>query len=379
MEQFHDQHSSLQHTSHYDMIRDVPSDVVALMKHNHVGFQQGVEYNDETNTVHFTFSNSEDLHHALNNFEEAYSNLIEAGVDQCTVSIPHGIHSEEIGLLISELENKYEHTVITWVPENLEVLIISTAVDKVARNLKELMESKEQKSEGNQAMKKNKDGISDWLRKNMLGHIKHTKATASSPYKAMVKLNFKSNQTLILRHGDLLDESVDAIVNPANPHLNHGAGIAKQINERSGNIVHYHCKQLLKEKDGYIPTGTAAITEAGGNLKCFFVIHAVGPNAHEIKSLDQCAQLLQSAVKQALSRGFEKKINSLAIPAISSGIFGMDKDIVAETIIDTLVEYQKKPHPNILNDIRIVIWDKETYLPFLNYISSIEASLIQMQ
>lgn len=359
-------------TSQYDMITDVSSDVIALMKHNHVGFQPGVEYNSVTNTVHFTFSSQADLSKAMHKFEEAYDNLNEFDVGHCSISIPCGMHSEEIGIMISQLENSYDDTIINWIPENLEIFIISTAVDKVKAKMTELMETREFEYEE----KSSKGGVSDWIKKmNVFSHSKHKSVFTPAPYKPFVKIVFGNGRSLLLRNGDLLEESVDAIVNPANRHLNHGAGIAKQIDELSGNIIRHHCKQVLKDNNGSIPTGTAVVTEAGGKLKCFYVIHAVGPNAHEIKSMDDCARLLKSAVNDALKRGFEKHIKSLAVPAISSGVFGMDKDVVAETIIDTLVDYQKKPHADILNDIRIVVWDKETYLPFLNYLTSIKASL----
>ena len=71
-------------------------------------------------------------------------------------------------------------------------------------------------------------------------------------------------------------------------------------------------------------------------------------------------------------------ITSLAIPAISSGIFGMDKDSVAEVIFSTLVDSMHKcTADDKLSDIRIVIFDEETYYPFQRFAVTFRNSMIQ--
>ena len=113
-----------------------------------------------------------------------------------------------------------------------------------------------------------------------------------------------------------------------------------------------------------------------GSLLCHSVIHAVGPNASEYSEND-CIRLLQKTVNEILKEGRNLNSRSIAIPAISSGIFGVDKATVAKVIMNMLLEYQQlqSAHRDYLQDIRVVIWDKETYEPFLVIALEIEKML----
>mmetsp|Transcript_1606 Transcript_1606/g.1422 ORF Transcript_1606/g.1422 Transcript_1606/m.1422 type:complete len:190 (+) Transcript_1606:1564-2133(+) len=66
------------------------------------------------------------------------------------------------------------------------------------------------------------------------------------------------------------------------------------------------------------------ITRAGGDLKCDYVIHTVGPvyNKKKSDSYKECQQLV-SAVESCLTIMKKKKFTQISIPAISSGIYGM--------------------------------------------------------
>src|SRR5208337_4726654 len=74
---------------------------------------------------------------------------------------------------------------------------------------------------------------------------------------------------------DLTERDVDAIVNAANSHLQHGGGVAGAIVRKGGRVI-----QDESDKVGYVPVGGAAITTAGA-LKARHVIHAVGPRMGE--------------------------------------------------------------------------------------------------
>jgi O-acetyl-ADP-ribose deacetylase (regulator of RNase III) len=130
---------------------------------------------------------------------------------------------------------------------------------------------------------------------------------------------------------DLTERDVDAIVNAANSHLQHGGGVAAAIVRKGGQGI-----QDESNKIGYVPVGEAAIT-TGGRLKARYVIHAVGPRMGEGDEENK----LKSAITNVLKLATEEKLASISVPAISAGIFGFPKDRCAKLLIGETVEFLK--------------------------------------
>ncbi|PFX27307.1 hypothetical protein AWC38_SpisGene7993 [Stylophora pistillata] len=142
--------------------------------------------------------------------------------------------------------------------------------------------------------------------------------------------------------GDITTEEVDAIVNPANKLLSHGAGLAKLIVQRGGLEIQRESDKLIRKR-GFqsLHTGDAVHTVAG-NLRCKFVIHAVGPEWVKHSHTDNM-KLLQKACLQSLKLASKLGLSSIAIPAISSGIFGAPIDICAFAMLNAVEEYLTMP------------------------------------
>ena len=156
--------------------------------------------------------------------------------------------------------------------------------------------------------------------------------------------------------GDLTEQSVDAIVNAANIHLAHGGGVAGAIVRRGGQQIQTESDEWVA-KHGCVPTGDVALTEAG-LLPAGFIIHAVGPiwdggNKNE-------PQLLRSAVQKSFECAERENFTSIALPAISSGIFGFPKAQAAEIITNTAVNFCRAHPDGSLKLIRFVNIDRET-------------------
>ena len=117
-----------------------------------------------------------------------------------------------------------------------------------------------------------------------------------------------------LTKGDITALPVDAIVNAANEHLQLGSGVAGAIRRRGGPAIQEECDRI-----GHCPVGGAVVT-GGGDLPARWVIHAVGPVWHGGGAGEEA--LLASAVRSALGRAEEVGAKSLALPAISTGVFG---------------------------------------------------------
>ena len=141
---------------------------------------------------------------------------------------------------------------------------------------------------------------------------------------------YRAGNTVIrLIQGDITLCRTDAIVNAANENLQLGGGVAGAIRRAGGDTIQQECNRI-----GYTPVGSAAIT-TGGNLAARHVIHAVGPRMGEGEEGAKLAGATASSLKLADSRGLE----SIALPAVSSGIFGIPLPFCARTMIGAAVGY----------------------------------------
>ncbi len=157
------------------------------------------------------------------------------------------------------------------------------------------------------------------------------------------------NRTLRLIEGDITEEDVDAIVNAANEMLVHGGGLAGTIALKGGPVVQDESRTWV-EKHGYVPAGTSAIT-GSGDLKARYVIHAVGPVWVDGTRSEETE--LFSAIRSAMILADEHRLRSIAIPAISTGIFGYPKHLAAPVIVRAIVTYFDERPDSTLVDIRI--------------------------
>lgn len=114
--------------------------------------------------------------------------------------------------------------------------------------------------------------------------------------------------------GDITRQSTDAIVNAANEGLARGGGVCGAIFAAAGPRLEPACAAL-----GRCPTGDAVATPAFA-LSARWIIHAVGPVWRGGGSGE--AELLASCYERVLHAADELGARSVAIPAISTGIYG---------------------------------------------------------
>ncbi len=162
---------------------------------------------------------------------------------------------------------------------------------------------------------------------------------------------------------DITMLDVQAIVNPANNYLIHGGGLAAAIVRRGGQIIQQESKKI-----GNVPTGSAVYT-TGGHLKAEYVIHAVGPRYKDGKSGEP--EKLSSAVKSALDIADKKKLQSVALPAISAGIFGYPMAECAEVIMKAISEYLSELKETTLEKVTVCLYDDAAYAEFEKLLSTI--------
>lgn len=145
-----------------------------------------------------------------------------------------------------------------------------------------------------------------------------------------------------LRYGDITGEEVDAIVNPANKYLTHLAGLAEVIVQQGGSEIQRESDKLIKKR-GFqsLHVGDAVHTIAG-RLPCKYIIHAVGPEWGR-QSDKKSLKLLQKACFESLKLASQLGLSSVALPAISSGIFRAPIDVCALAMLNAVQEYLAMP------------------------------------
>lgn len=160
-----------------------------------------------------------------------------------------------------------------------------------------------------------------------------------------------SGLVLQVRKGDMTKEKVKVIVNAANAHLRHGAGLAGAIIKAGGEIIQIESLKIARQRD-LVPGDVVETTS--GRLKQDIgiesVFHAVGPlfpllntkaNLQELMTLDEDHELY-SCVFRSLEMANDKNYDSISLPAISSGIFGFPKDRCAKILFNAVEDFNEK-------------------------------------
>lgn len=150
--------------------------------------------------------------------------------------------------------------------------------------------------------------------------------------------------------GDLTAEEVDAIVNAANSMLAHGGGLAGAIVARGGEEIQQESSRLAP-----VAVGTAVATTAG-RLPSRWVIHAVGPRWGEG---DEEAKL-RSAVRSSLEEAARLGARSVALPAISTGIFGYPKVDGTRVIVSEILTWLDRGSVAPFDVIHLTAFDAPT-------------------
>ncbi len=154
--------------------------------------------------------------------------------------------------------------------------------------------------------------------------------------------------------GDITAQDVDVIVNAANAQLVHGGGVAAAISRAGGPVVDEESRAWVAEH-GPVGPGEAAVTAAGA-MPASDVVHVVGPIYTPGGDNEE---LLRQAVTAALDTAASLGASSVALPAISAGIYGYPVDEATAIIAGTAAAWAAA-NPGVLTDIRLVAFGSET-------------------
>ncbi len=150
--------------------------------------------------------------------------------------------------------------------------------------------------------------------------------------------------------GDITELACDAVVNAANSRLRPGGGVDGAIHRAAGPELERELR--LRHPHGCPPGG--AVLTAGHGLRAQLVVHAVGPvwrggDAGE-------AELLASAYREAFRLAAAAGCRSVAVPAISTGIYGFPIELAAPIAVE---EALRCPSP--VEQVTLVAFDSVTH------------------
>nr|WP_026211400.1 O-acetyl-ADP-ribose deacetylase [Lewinella cohaerens] len=156
-----------------------------------------------------------------------------------------------------------------------------------------------------------------------------------------------------LLKGDITQLEVDAIVNAANTSLLGGGGVDGAIHRAGGKAILDECIQI-RNRQGGCDVGEAVITTAG-KLPAKFVIHTVGPHWNEGQSDEK--QKLKNCYLNSLKLAEENKLQSIAFPNISTGVYRYPKAAAAAIAIDAV----RNASLMSVETIYFICFDEENY------------------
>lgn len=156
--------------------------------------------------------------------------------------------------------------------------------------------------------------------------------------------------------GDITRCQVDAIVNAANEALAGGGGVDGAIHAAAGPKLLQACLAVPEIQPGVrCPTGEARIT-SGYELAARFVVHTVGPIWYGGGRRER--ELLASCYRSALQLGLQYRLESLAFPAISTGVFGYPLEQACDVAVNELASLLENAAG--LQRVLLVAFDTET-------------------
>ena len=159
---------------------------------------------------------------------------------------------------------------------------------------------------------------------------------------------------ICVKRGNILEENVDAIVNPANTNLNMGGGLAKKIKNKFGEEIE---KNAMKK--GNINIGDVIYT-TGGKSKFRYIIHSATVD----KDFKTNYEVIKVCMKNIFNLCNDLKIKSISIPALGCGTGKLDSFNVAQIMIEETLKYFSQKF--FLEEVNFVLYKKSHYENFLN-------------
>jgi O-acetyl-ADP-ribose deacetylase (regulator of RNase III) len=153
--------------------------------------------------------------------------------------------------------------------------------------------------------------------------------------------------------GDITSQAVDAIVNAANNYFWMGAGVAGAIKRKGGEVIEREAVAL-----GPVPPGESVVTTAGA-LPARYVIHAAVMG----QDLRTDEHLIARATETALRAAAERGLETVAFPALGTGVGGFPIGRCADVMLDAVGRHAASP--SSVRRVIFVLFGEEAYRQFV--------------
>jgi len=173
-----------------------------------------------------------------------------------------------------------------------------------------------------------------------------------------VELTLPRGRKLIVRLGDLTEQQVDAIVNPANSLMIMGGGVALAIKQRGGAVIEKEARKYAP-----VPVGRAVVT-TGGQLAAKYVIHApTMPRPAMRTTVDN----VRAAVRAALHTATDLQARTVAFPGMGTGVGRVPIDKAVRAMAEEALQH---PH-SLPQTIVFVARTPEAFNQFVNAVQTV--------
>ena len=178
-----------------------------------------------------------------------------------------------------------------------------------------------------------------------------TQVSDSSQFTKVCVARTKEFKQITIYKGDITEYNADVLVNAANGELQHVGGVAKAIADKGGPIIQAECTQRVR-RGGRLVDGEVWLTKRVGNLPCKALVHAVGPQweGGGAKKKAHLSKAIFQSLKQA------SKYRSIALPAISSGVYGFPIAQCADVLVKAAVDFSEQNPLSELQEINFILF-----------------------
>jgi len=166
-----------------------------------------------------------------------------------------------------------------------------------------------------------------------------------------------------IQQGDITKLKVDAIVNAANSSLLGGGGVDGAVHRAAGPELLAECRTI-----GGCPTGEARITN-GYRLPAGYVIHTVGP---VYRGTAEDERLLAACYQNSLTLAAEHRIESIAFPAISCGVYGYPIQKAVRIAVDTTRNFLQTDR--IIKKVVFILFSSGDFKIYRDYLAGFNRS-----